>query len=361
MEKKYLLFGTAKGLLIFERTKKGWRSLRTDFLGMPVSAVHIAEGRWWVSLAHKHWGTKLHVSDNEGRTWRNIATPKYPAYAELSAGKPAKLQSVWAFAHTHTPQNGLRLYAGTEPGGLFFSDDEGAGWQLVEGLWAHPSRQQHWFGGGRGKNTPGIHSIAFDPKNPAHGYVGISCAGVFETTDAGQQWQPRNKGLRADFLPDPYAEVGHDPHRLLMTNTDSAVLWQQSHYGVFRSTDAGASWHDISDPSQQIGYGFALAVSETSALEAWVIPAESDDLRTAPRRRLFVARTTDGGATWQRLQTGLPQQNCYDLVLRHALALSGDWLAFGTNAGNSFFSDNRGEQWHLLAHYLPPVFVAMFA
>ena len=38
--------------------------------------------------------------------------------------------------------------------------------------------------------------------------------------DNGASWQPRNKGLLATYLPNPNAEVGQDPHQLLM-NPDS--------------------------------------------------------------------------------------------------------------------------------------------
>lgn len=75
------------------------------------------------------------------------------------------------------------VYIGTEPGRLFRGDGEG--FQLVEGLWNHPSRPQ-WFGGGR--DNPGIHSVLIDPRDSRHIYIGISCAGVFETTDGGETW-----------------------------------------------------------------------------------------------------------------------------------------------------------------------------
>ena len=44
--------------------------------------------------------------------------------------------------------------------------------------------------------------------------VGISCAGVFNSTDAGNTWTPQNLGLEAFFLPKSDIEVGHDPHSI---------------------------------------------------------------------------------------------------------------------------------------------------
>jgi len=62
--------------------------------------------------------------------------------------------------------------------------------------------------------------------NSDHIYVGISCAGVFETLDGGLTWEPKNKGLKADFLPDPLAEIGQDPHLVVMSNVDKQLMWQ---------------------------------------------------------------------------------------------------------------------------------------
>ncbi len=358
MRTQFLLFGTAKGLVIFQRNETTWQLNRTDFLGIPISMLHVetARNRWWVSLAHKHWGHKLHYSDDKGTTWLEVPTPAYPLGEEVRPGVPATLQSVWAFAsHERT------LYAGTEPGGLFRSKNDGQEWELIRGLWDHPSRKTHWFGGGKGKDFPGIHSILIHPKNPEIIHVGISCAGVFATTDGGTHWQAWNRGLRADFLPNPTATVGHDPHRLLRSgNTD--VLWQQNHYGVFISENDGAQWRDVSAPSKGVHYGFALAVSPTNPQQAWVIPAESDTMRTAVHRKLCVCRTDDGGLSWEVFRSGLPQSGCFDIALRHSLALSPEgWLAFGTNAGNAFVSLNQGEHWEVLSNYLPPVFVSAFA
>ncbi len=41
--------------------------------------------------------------------------------------------------------------------------------------------------------------------------------------------RPANKGLKADFLPDENAEVGQDPHIVVMSPSDPDVLWQQNH------------------------------------------------------------------------------------------------------------------------------------
>jgi hypothetical protein len=248
---------------------------------------------------------------------------------------------------------------GTEPGGLFVSHDYGAHFSLQSSLWEHPSRPEHWFGGGR--NYAGIHSIVIDPDDSHHYYVGVSCAGVFETTDRGETWQVRNKGLRAEYLPDPYVEVGHDPHFVIACKADKNVIWQQNHCGIFRSVDAAVSWEDVTDVQGRGGYGFTIGINHQDPLQAWVVPATSDAMRIAVDRSLFLLHTSDGGKTWTEQRDGLPQRNCFDIVLRHALHVRNQEIVFGTSGGSLYVSENGGASWESLNHHLPRVFSVRFA
>lgn len=354
MSKRKLLLGSNKGLIVFERGPSGWRFAGDAFLGMPVSIPFVDErsGTWWVSLAHRHWGQKLHRSHDQGQSWEAVPAPKYPADTELKNGKPATLRYIWAFAGAGADRPG-QLYVGTEPGGLFHSQDNGETFVLVKPLWDHPSRKDEWFGAGR--DYPYIHSIEVDPLDSDHFYIAVSCAGVFETRDGGLHWEVRNEGLRADFLPEPYAKIGHDPHLMILCRSAPSVIWQQNHCGIFRSTNAALSWEEVTGKDGFPGYGFALGVDHDNPDRAWVVPAISDETRLAVDRALCVCRTDDGGKTWKALRKGLPQENCYDLVLRHALAVDGATLAFGTTNGNCYISEDYGEHWSAIHHHLPKV------
>ena len=74
-----------------------------------------------------------------------------------------------------------------------------------------------------------------------------------------------------------------------------------------------------------------------------------------------MCRTDDGGKSWKEYNKGLPQENCFDIIYRHALASSGDAVVFGTTTGNLFFSHNRGESWEVINNYLPMVHSVQFA
>ncbi len=358
--KQTLLLGTRKGFISYRHHNNRWEVENLSFEGVPVSIAYAdaRTGTWWAALDHGHWGVKLHRSKDRGKHWEEVAAPSYPEGEEIKEGVKAVTRYIWSIAQGGS-QFPSRLWVGTDPGGLFMSADAGDHFELVRPLWEHPSRKPFWMGGGR--DLPGIHSIVVDPRNESHLYIGISCAGVFETQDSGVNWQSRNKGLRADFLPDPYAEFGHDPHILVAAPSDPDHLWQQNHCGIFYSRDGGKQWEDVSQPEGPARFGFALAVAEDNPEQAWVCPANSDTTRTAIKGALCICRTDDGGKTWKNLHKGLPQKDCFDIVYRHALAASGDSLVFGTTTGNLFFSPDRGESWQVINNYLPMVYSTQFA
>ncbi len=288
----------------------------------------------------------------------NARATLHPDGAEVKEGVAAKLEAIWTIAEGGKDRSG-RVYLGTNPGGLFRSEDGGESRTLVAGLWEHPSRKASWFGGGR--DTPGIYSVLVDPRDSRHVLVGISCAGVFEAREDGHSWQPRNKGLRATFLPDPNAEVGHDPHQVMACVTRPDARWQQNHCGIFRSQDGAQSWTEVTQPEGPARFGFGVAVHERRPDTAWVVPAVSDERRMSVGGALRVCRTEDGGRTWKVLTRGLPQENCCDLVYRHALDLRGSSLAFGSTTGNLFVSDDGGVSWRCLGNYLPLIYSVGFA
>ena len=63
------------------------------------------------------------------------------------------------------------------------------------------------------------------------------------------------------------------------------------------------------------------------------------------------------------LTNGLPQENAYDLVFRHALAIdeTGDRLAFGSTTGGLWITENQGDRWLEVPARLPPVHAVRFA
>ncbi len=383
-----ILIGTRKGTFIVTRAAGRWTLRLAGHAGMGVNFVarDPNTGTFWALLGLGHWGAKLSRSVDAGETWSDAPQIKYPAGARYLAMpdptednpsmqgpvsvRDATLLKLWCIAFGPTG----RIYVGTIPGGLFESRDGGESFELNRGLWDHESRggdlfegegtgNTHWFGtpaSEGGEFAPGIHSILVDPKDANRILVGISTAGVLGSSDGGKTWENRNKGMLNDYLPDPAAEWGHDPHALALCSAESAHVWQQNHNGVFYSRDGAQSWTRVSRPDQGVHFGFPVAVDANDGKTAWVVPGHSDMQRMAIGGGLFVARTQDAGETWETLREGLPQQNAYDVVYRHALGCSGDRLAFGSTTGNLYVSDDRGESWQTLANNLPPIYSVAF-
>lgn len=389
-----ILLGTRKGTIIFDRINDHWRPRPIVHAGMPVcyAASDPRDGTLWASLDHGHWGPKLSRSRDRGATWDDISTLKYPKGAryivkylptpdfnpEAPSAQPeyanATILKIWNIAFGNANQPG-RLYAGTIPGGLFFSDDGGDHWELNLALWNHESRGGDLFSGDASSENrwngtpasidygvfePGIHSIIVDPYDSHHMYVAVSTAGVIETSDGGKSWKGRNHGMLMDYLPNPESEWGHDPHFVTSSKTQSNHLWQQNHCGIFYSSDGAKHWKKVSHPEIGVNFGFPIATDANDGNTAWVVPARADSERMAIDGRLFVARTSDGGQTWQSFSKGLPQENAYDIVLRHGLDVSGDYLCFGTTTGNVYMSEDRGETWQSLGSNFPPIYSVRF-
>ena len=134
----------------------------------------------------------------------------------------------------------------------------------------------------------------------------------------------------------------------------------QHHNGAFRSTDGGAKWVDLKvTPSV---FGFAVAVHPRDPETAWFVPAVKDECRIPVDGRVVVARTRDGGRSFEELRKGLPQENAYDLVYRHALAVdrSGARLVMGSTTGNLWVSEDGGDSWDSVQGSFPPVYQVRF-
>ncbi len=156
--------------------------------------------------------------------------------------------------------------------------------------------------------------------------------------------------------------ISQDVHQLAHCTAHPEVIWCQHHNGVFRSQDAGHSWSELS-AIRPAKFGFAVAAHPRDPNTAWFVPAVKDERRIPVDGQLVVARTRDGGRSFDVLRHGLPQRHAYDLVWRHALAVDagGERLAFGSTSGGVWISEDGGDSWTMPEARLPPVSVVRFA
>ena len=245
------------------------------------------------------------------------------------------------------------VYAGVEDAALFRSTDGGQTWQELPGLRGHGTGPS-WQPGAGGMC---LHTILLDPSNPNRIFIAISAAGAFRTDDAGKTWQPINRGLHSQYIPDPTAEVGHCVHRIAMHRSRPGVLFMQKHWDVMRSDDAGESWHEISG-NLPTDFGFAIDVHAHEPETIYVVPIKSDSEHFPPEGKLRVYRSRTGGNEWEALTKGLPQSDCYVNVLRDAMAvdsLDTCGVYFGTTGGQVYASADAGDNWAPIVRDLPAV------
>lgn len=350
MAKKVLiLLGTRKGAFIAESdaARQSW-SLRGPFCETwPMNHVVAdpATGTIYGGGGNEWFGPAVWKSEDLGATW----THSSEGLAYQAGDEPIK--AVWSLA-----PNGGALYAGVQPAGLFKSVDQGQSWQHVEGLQKHPTRPD-WHPGGAGLI---LHSLLVHPNDGEKIWVGISAAGVFHTEDGGETWEPRNRGTRADFLPEGqnYPEFGQCVHCLVMAPGQPDLLYQQNHCGMYRSEDGGKRWDSI-EAGLPSSFGFPASVHPRDPSTLYLVPLNGDIAgRYVPEGKAAVWRTRDGGNTWEAKREGLPQENAFFGVLRQAMAtdpLEPAGVYFGTSTGTLFASADEGDSWRPIAQYLPTI------
>lgn len=353
--------GTRKGLFTLRRGSHGWEVGEPEFFGQNVTYVlpDARDGTVYAALNHGHFGVKLHRKSPAQSQWQEVQAPVYPAPPAGSNESAVSLVQIWAMAARDATTPGT-LWAGTIPGGLFYSDDGGDSWQLVESLWQQPERAK-WFGGGY--DQPGIHSICVHPQDSKRVAVGVSCAGVWQTEDEGKTWTQTAHGMRAAYMPPELAHDPHiqDPHLIVQCQGQPDTFWAQHHNGIFRSKDGGRNWTEVLDV-QPSAFGFAVATHPGNGEIAWFVPAIKDECRVPANGSVVVNRTRDGGKTFEKLTRGLPQQNAYDLIYRHGLAVdnTGNILAMGSTTGSLWISENQGQDWQCASTHLPPIYCLRF-
>jgi photosystem II stability/assembly factor-like uncharacterized protein len=342
-----LLVGTKKGAFIVEgdETRDRWDVRGPTCEGWPIQDISVDRptGRLYAGGGSPWFGPTVFRSDDLGRTWSQSS-------AGLTYGDDGpKITAVWNVTAAHGT-----VWAGVGPAGLFRSEDGGETWSHVEGLTNHPTRPG-WQPGAGGLI---LHSIVPHPTDPDHLWIAISAVGTFETTDGGKTWTARNKGIRADFMPEPLPETGMCVHKLVAAAGEPEHLYQQNHCGVYRTFDGGASWEEITG-SLPTDFGFPMVTHPRDPQTAWTIPlTQPDKGRYMPDGKAAVWRTEDGGDSWIRGDRGLPQEDAYLAVLREAMArdeLDPVGIYFGTSGGQLWGSRDGGESWSSITTTLPPI------
>jgi len=357
-----VLVGTKKGAFVLsaDGSRKKWDVSGPHFAGWEVYHVAgspVEPNRLFASQSSGWFGQVIQRSDDGGTTWapvgNDFAYDGVPGTHQWYDGTPHpwEFKRVWHLEPSLTDPD--TVYAGVEDAALFRSTDGGTSWQELSGLRKHGSGPA-WSPGAGGMC---LHTILLDPANPDRIIIAISAAGAFRSLDGGTTWQPINRGLHSEYIPDATAEVGHCVHRIAMHPARPDVLFMQKHWDVMRSDDGGDNWREVSGnlPSD---FGFPIAVHAHEPETIYVVPIKSDSEHYPPEGKLRVYRSRTGGNEWEALTAGLPQSDCYVNILRDAMAvdtLDSCGIYVGTTGGQVYMSSDSGDHWSAIVRDLPPV------
>jgi photosystem II stability/assembly factor-like uncharacterized protein len=385
-EQVRLLVGTRKGAFIYSSDEKRqrWEVSAPILPGWSVyhAAADVRDGaaRLYLAANHWAWGPSVAKSTDLGKDWdvrseglgfpQDMKMTERPLPGERPHDGPLTIGNIWCVAPGHESERGV-VYCGTQPAGLFRSEDWGHSWAPVDGLNRHPQRKD-WSGSGGGDSC--LHSIEIDPRDARRMYACVSAGGSYVTKDGGQSWErlssatagawTRDASVKAHkqfarILPQDFDPAAIDEmHRMRVDHKNPNRLWFQGHVGVFRSNDAGAAWTDVTEGLPSF-HGFPIAVTKRPPDAAFVVPLEfeANNFRVCAGQ-LAVYRTRDSGKSWERLTDGLPGPSDYQSVYREGLDTDGldpEGVYVGTSNGQVFASADGGDHWQRLPGTLPPI------
>jgi len=207
-----------------------------------------------------------------------------------------------------------------------------------------------------------VTTVTGTPLVPGTFYLGSSGGGVWKTTDYGTTWNNVSDG----YFETPSIgaiEVASNDANIIYVGTGSDGLRSNviSGKGMYKSIDAGATWEHIGlRNAGQIG---AVEIDPTNSNVVWVA-AIGNAFKANPERGIY--KTTDGGQNWQKVLFVSDKVGFSDLELLpgnpnvvYAAAWKAErkpWtiISGGSNAeGGIYKSVNGGKDWVKLKKGLP--------
>ncbi len=280
--------------------------------------------------------------------------------AQTLLADPAALRTKWKFVGPTNvggrvldiavdPNQADTIYIATASGGVWKSTDAGAtltqAWptKTVQPIGAIAVAPDGTLYAGTGEAGPGGGSITYGGN------------GIYRSTDGAQTW------TKAGTMPSPV--VGRividpaDPNTIFVAGTGD-LFNPGGGRGVYRSTDAGATWTRVLKGDTDTTGAVDLAIDPSNPNRIY---AAMWDHRREPDLRIYggvgsgVYRSIDGGDTWTRLANGLPAAS--KDIGRIGLAVSPSTpkrvyaIVISTNGSFQGFysSSDSGDTWTKLA------------
>ncbi|MBV9544172.1 MAG: glycosyl hydrolase, partial [Chloroflexi bacterium] len=140
-------------------------------------------------------------------------------------------------------------------------------------------------------------AVAGDPRDAMTFYFGACAGGIWKTTDGGTYWRNVSDGYLGTAAIGAIAVAESDPNVIYVGTGETCIRNNVSHGdGVYRSTDAGKTWQNVGlRDSRHIG---RIRIDPTNPDVVYVAALGH---AFGPNAERGVFRSRDGGRTWERV------------------------------------------------------------
>ncbi len=188
--------------------------------------------------------------------------------------------------------------------------------------------------------------LLINPENPEVVYVAIRGDGIYRSEDRGNSWDKLTNGLPSSGFQRINMAISPSQPSVIYA---SFVAKDGSLYGMYKTTDGGDSWVELSNTPNYLGYqGWydnCLAVDPHDpdiCYAGGVYPYDSN--------YHGVIKTTDGGRTWSDITIGVDGIGIHPD--QHYIAISPDGDVYVGNDGGIWKTEDGGAHWIDLNHTL---------